>query len=254
MGAVVARRLQAWGGGGCGGGVTGMQPGAGQPGTRWARVYGAGRAQSKNGERGRQGSERADGEEWPDDLWPDDEPARRIGGSAGGGGAGEPWPAAVNPAGVPGHGALRRRVRPGTLAVIALAAAAAGAGIVLGVVDLSSSPSATTAAPGGQPSQLAPVPPGGNGALPGAGSGGTAMIFMIGKVTAVSGTSITIGGPAHSITAAVTDSTRVTGKVSGIRGIKVGDQVSAQITQSGGRSSAIAIQDPAQPPPGGSLP
>jgi hypothetical protein len=144
--------------------------------------------------------------------------------------------------------------------VIALAAAAAGAGIVLGVVDLSSSPSATTAAPGGQPSQLAPVPPGGsgqpggNGALPGAGSGGTAMIFMIGKVTAVSGTSITIGGPAHSITAAVTDSTRVTGKVSGIRGIKVGDQVSAQITQSGGRSSAIAIQDPAQPPPGGSLP
>src|ERR1019366_8762946 len=124
-----------------------------------------------------------------------------------------------------------------------------------GVVDLSSAPSATSA---GQPSQLTPVPPGGgsqpggNGALPGAGPGGTAMIFMIGKVTAVSGTSITIGGPAHSITAAVTDSTRVTGKVSGIRGIKVGDQVSAQITQSGGRSSAIAIQDPAQPPPGGS--
>jgi hypothetical protein len=200
------------------------------------------------------GSEPADGDEWPDDLWPDDEPARRIGGSAGGGGAGEPWPAAVNPAGVPGHGALRRRVRPGTLAVIALGAAAAGAGIVLGVVDLSSSPSATTAAPGGRPSQLAPVPPGGNGALPGAGPGGTAMIFMIGKVTAVSGTSITIGGPAHSVTAAVTDSTRVTGKVSGIRGVKVGDQVSAQITQSGGRSRAIAIQDPAQAPPGGSLP
>jgi hypothetical protein len=80
------------------------------------------------------------------------------------------------------------------------------------------------------------------------------MIFMIGKVTAVSGTAITIGGPAHSTTAAVTDSTRVTGKVSGIRGVKVGDQVSAQITQSGGRSRAIAIQDPAQAPPGGSLP
>ena len=230
-----------------------------------SRGFGGGRWPGEPGGAGWPGEsgpgELAGGDEWPDDLWPDDdEPAGRSGGSAGGGGAGEPWPAAVNPASVPGHGALRRRVRPGTLAVIALGAAAAGAGIVLGVVDLSSSPSATTAAPGGQPSQLAPVPPGGsgqpggNGALPGAGSGGTAMIFMIGKVTAVSGTSITIGGPAHSITAAVTDSTRVTGKVSGIRGIKVGDQVSAQITQSGGRSSAIAIQDPAQPPPGGSLP
>jgi hypothetical protein len=191
------------------------------------------------------GSERADGDEWPDDLWPDDdEPAGHRGGAAGG----------------PGHGAPRRRVRPGVLAVIALGAAAAGAGIVLGVVDLSSSPSATTAAPVGQPTQLTPVPPGGsgpaggNGALPGSVPGGTAMIFVIGKVTAVSGTSITIGGPTHSVTAAVTDSTRVTGKVSGIRGVKVGDQVSAQITQSGGRSSAIAIQDPAQPPPGGSLP
>jgi hypothetical protein len=207
------------------------------------------------------GSERADGDEWPDDLWPDDdEPAGRGGGAAGGGGAGDPGPAAVNPAGVPGNGAPRRRVRPGALVVIALGAAAAGAGIVLGVVDLSSSPPATAAAPGGQPSQLTPVAPGGNGlpvgngALPGSGSGGTAMIFVIGKVTAVSGTSITIGGPTHSVTAAVTDSTRVTGKVSGIRGVKVGDQVSAQITQSGGRSSAIAIQDPAQPPPGGSLP
>jgi hypothetical protein len=205
--------------------------------------------------------ERAGGDEWPDDLWPDDDgPAGRSGGSAGGGGAEEPRPAAVNPVGGPGNGVPRRPVRPGVLAVIALGAAAAGAGIVLGVVDLSSSPSATSAAPVGQPSQLTPVPPGGssqpggNGALPGSVPGGTAMIFVIGKVTAVSGTSITIGGPAHSVTAAVTDSTRVTGKVSGIRGVKAGDQVSAQITQSGGRSSAIAIQDPAQPPPGGSLP
>ncbi len=205
--------------------------------------------------------ERAGGDEWPDDLWPDDDgPAGQSGGPAGGGGAGEPRPVAVNPAGGPGNGVPRRPVRPGVLAMIALGAAAAGAGIVLGVVDLSSSPSATSAAPVGQPSQLSPVlpggssQPGGKGALPGSVPGGTAMIFVIGKVTAVSGTSITIGGPAHSVTAAVTDSTRVTGKVSGIRGVKAGDQVSAQITQSGGRSSAIAIQDPAQPPPGGSLP
>src|ERR1035441_534910 len=119
MGAVVARRLQAWGGGGWGGGVTGMQPGAGQPGTRWARVYGAGRAQSKNGERGRQGSERADGEEWPDDLGPDDEPARRVGGWRRSGGAvasgGQPGecagPRGAEAAGPTGHAGRDRAGR-----------------------------------------------------------------------------------------------------------------------------------------------
>ena len=70
----------------------------------------------------------------------------------------------------------------------------------------------------------------------------------------MTGTSITIGGPGHTVTAAVTGSTRITGKVSGISGIKVGDQVSAQIVQNGGAARASAIQDPAQPPAGGSLP
>lgn len=74
------------------------------------------------------------------------------------------------------------------------------------------------------------------------------------QVTAVSSTSITAGGAGHTVTAAVTRSTRITGKVSGISGIKVGDQVSAQIVQNGGAASATAIQDPAQPPAGGTAP
>jgi hypothetical protein len=60
--------------------------------------------------------------------------------------------------------------------------------------------------------------------------------------------------PGHTVTAAVTGSTRVTGKVSGISGVKVGDQVSAQIVQNGGAASATAIQDPARPPAGGTVP
>jgi hypothetical protein len=162
------------------------------------------------------------------------------------------------PRGGPGVGP-RKRARPVTLAIIALAAAAIGAAIVLAVDDLSSS-AAPAAAPGSQPSSLAPGQqfgngqPGANGGLPGGGPGGTASVFMIGKVTAVTSTSITVGGPGRSITAAVTGDTRVTGKVSSIGGVKVGDQVSAQMTQSGGKITATAIQDPAQAPPGGGPP
>jgi hypothetical protein len=141
--------------------------------------------------------------------------------------------------------------------VTALAAAAAGAGIALAAHDLSSSPPA--AASSSQPSAPAPAPPGdsqpgANGTLPGGGPGGTGMLFIMGKVTAVSGTSITIGGPTHTVTTAVISATRVTGRVSGISGVRVGDHVSAQISQSGGRATATAIQDPAQAAPGGSLP
>jgi len=190
-------------------------------------------------------------DDWPDDLWPgDDDPP---GGGGPGGGA-----APGMPPGSPGDGPPRRRPRGVLLLVTALLAAAAGAAIVLAVHALSGS-SAVTAGPAGQPSSLTPVAPGGNGqpgggALPGTGSGGTGTLFVIGKVTAVSGTSITVGGPGHTVKAAVTGSTRITGTVSGISGIKVGDQVSAQIVQNGGAARASAIQDPAQPPAGGTLP
>lgn len=95
------------------------------------------------------------------------------------------------------------------------------------------------------------VPPGG---VPPGGGGPGASMFVIGTVTAVSGTSITIGGQGHTITATVTHATRVTGKVAGLGGIKAGDRVSAQLTQEGGRVTAATIADPAQAPAGGSPP
>jgi|SRR5215472_15252063 len=204
-------------------------------------------------------SQRPD-EEWPDHLWPDDagspgQPGNPAGGDAPGG----RWAGPVAAEGGPG-GRPPRRARPAALAAIALAAALAGGAIALVVHDLYSSPSAGAAAPGSQPSLLAPGQsggngqPGANGGFAGGGPGGTASIFVIGKVTAVTSTSITISGPGHDMTAAVTSSTRVTGTVSGISGIKAGDEVSAQLTASGGKVTAVAIQDPAQPPSGGSLP
>jgi hypothetical protein len=191
----------------------------------------------------------ADGE-WPDDLWPDgdDGPPGEHRGQAGAG-----TPAAATS---PGRaaGALPR---PVTLMLIALAAAVAGAGAVLAVRDLSR-PSSAAPAPSSQPSGAVGGLPGGsgapgaNGALPGGSAGGR--LFVIGTVTAVSRTSITIGGSGHSVTAAVTNSTQITGNVTGIGGIRTGDEVSAQITQSGGKDSADAIQDPAQARAGGGLP
>jgi hypothetical protein len=73
---------------------------------------------------------------------------------------------------------------------------------------------------------------------------------MAGRVLAVTPASITIGRPAHRVTAAVTAATRVTGQVTSIRSVKVGDQVSAQITERGGRATATSVQDqPASPDP-----
>ena len=178
------------------------------------------------------GSAGPGGGDWPDDLWPDND----------------------DPHGGREDRPPKRRSRPALLLVIALLAAAAGAGIVLAVDGLSGS-SGVTAGPASQPSSLTPVAPGGNGgALPGTGSGGTGTLFVVGKVTAVSSRSITIGGPAHTVTAAVTSSTTVTGNVSSIGAIKVGDQVSAQIIQNGGRATATAIQYPPRSPLGGSAP
>jgi hypothetical protein len=198
-------------------------------------------------------------DDWPDDLWPEDDQPGGRGGQTGGG-RGAPQPALPGSPGGPGGGPPERRPRPAALLlVIALVAAAAGAGIVL-AVDAFSGSSGATPGSAGQPASLTPVPPGGgshtggNGALPGTGSGGTGTLFVIGKVTAVSSRSITIGGPAHTVTAAITSSTRVTGSVSGIGAVKVGDQVSAQIVQNGGSATATAIQDPAQSPLGGSAP
>jgi hypothetical protein len=182
--------------------------------------------------------------DWPDD-WPDE--------------GGEDWAAPAAAYGM-GGASGRRNLRPLALAAVAVVALGAGAGVALGIgrgLDNSSSPSAT---PSTQPSYEAPgggtVPGGGTipggGAAPGGGQVGEA--FIGGRVEAVSSTSITIGGPGQSITAAITAATKITGKVTSIGGVKVGDQVSAQITMSGGQATVTAIQDPAQALSGGGPP
>jgi hypothetical protein len=69
-----------------------------------------------------------------------------------------------------------------------------------------------------------------------------------GPVTAVSATSITLGSGARVVTAAVTRATTITGKVTSIAGIKVGDVVSASISGANGKLTADSIQDPASLP------
>ena len=193
-----------------------------------------------------------DENQWPDeDEWPDDEdqPDDYV--------TGVPWPAAPvpRPAGpAPGIGPgtrLRRVLGPLAVAVLA---AALGAGLVLAFTGSSGGPSAA-GSPGRSPRSLAPGGAAGpgqrGGVLPG---GGAATLFLIGTVTAVSSTSITIAGAGPTVTVAVTPSTRVSGRVTSISGIKVGDQVSALITQNGGRATAIAIGCPPQPAGGAGVP
>jgi hypothetical protein len=194
--------------------------------------------------------------QWPDETpWPDDEdgPDDYV--------TGVPWPAApVPPPAEPGPGigpGTRLRRVLGPLAVAALAAAA-GAGIVLAVTG-SSGGAPSAASPSRSPRYLAPgssASPGGpgqgGGVLP--GGGGAATLFLVGTVTAVSATSITIEGAGPAVTAAVTPSTRVSGRVASISGIKAGDQVSALITRNGSRATATAIAYPPQQPGGAGVP
>jgi hypothetical protein len=174
--------------------------------------------------------------DWPDD-WPEEDQAD------------PPWRRAAPPAAYrPGGGPRRRNVRPLALTVVAVVALGAGAGVALAVgrgLDNSASPSAT---PNTQPSYAAP---GGGGTVPGGSSGSVGEGFIEGRVEAVSSTSITIGGPGQSMTAAITAATKVTGNVTSISAVKVGDEISAQITVNGGQATVTAIQDPAQAPTGG---
>jgi hypothetical protein len=156
-----------------------------------------------------------------------------------------PPPARGGDGSIPGRRVL-------ALVAVALVALAAGAGVALILMKGTSSPPSSP--PAAAPSFGAPGSNGNGGAFPGGGGSGTVQMLVGGKVLAVSGTSITIGGRGHTVTAAVTSSTRVTGRVSSIGSVKVGDLVTAQITQSGGQATVTAIQDPGQLPSGPSLP
>lgn len=209
------------------------------------------------------------GDDWPDYLWPGEDDAPGDGRTAEHGAPGSAWPrppadgpfpAGPFPGGPP-PGGRRRGFRPGVLAAVVLVAALTGAGAAV-AAQLLSHPPATPAGAGNRPSVLSPAQPGGqigNGqpgtqiggnGVPGGAPGGAGQIFMVGRVTAVTGDSITIGGPGHTVTASITSATKFTGKAASIAGIKAGDQVSAQITQQGGRYVVVALQYPAQLPAG----
>jgi hypothetical protein len=159
-----------------------------------------------------------------------------------------PWPAGQQPYG----DAPPRRwpARYGVpLVLTAVIAAVAGFLVVIAVRDLSARPAAansTAPASGPAPSGGALAPSGGT--VPAPGQGQTLQLQVGGKVTAVSATSITVAGPGHQVTAAVTSATKVSGRVSGIGGVKDGDMVSIQATGTEGNLTATAIQDPASLP------
>jgi hypothetical protein len=164
--------------------------------------------------------------------------------------AGFPQP----PPPVPGR---RRRVHPLTLAAVAVAGATIGVAAVM-IADI---PAGTTAAVGGTPpsAPTEQAPSGGatnpGGAYPGGGPSGLPPVtgngsglrmLLSGRVTAVSATSITIGGIGPSVTAKIIKATQFSGRVHSIGGVKVGDQVSATLSGSSASSlTATAIEDPA---------
>jgi hypothetical protein len=145
----------------------------------------------------------------------------------------------------------RRRSHP--LIVAAVVIAAAVIGVVAAVLIIgrpAGSPAAATTPAGSAPAQgsapgsgLGSTAPGsGLGLGGGGGAGGN--LFLGGRVTAISATSITLTGQGQMFTAAITSSTRFTG-VRGPSGIKAGDLVTVQITGYGsGHPVATGIQDP----------
>ena len=164
-----------------------------------------------------------------------------------------PWPP---PPGTyppsPGRGNRTAR-QAGLLAVTAVVAALAGFGVVAAALHDVTSSASPGASAGSSPSANASpsagpaLPAGGTQAripLP-AGPGQQELLEIGGKVMAVSAKSITVGGPGQSVTAAVTAATKVTGRVSRIGGIKVGDFVAVSISGTNGKLTANSIQDPA---------
>lgn len=172
---------------------------------------------------------------WADDEWPDDDRPRDHRAD---------WPAAPR---APTDADLLTWLYSNAMAVALVAVLAGVAGAFLAFLLIQGPPAspADTSAPSGARS-LVPSIGGGDsaGALPG-GTGGQVQALVVGKVTAVSSTSITVAGQGNAITGAVTGATKVTGKVIGISGVKVGDQVLVKFTGTPGSFTAATIQDPA---------
>ena len=166
-----------------------------------------------------------------------------------------PWPAVPPP--YPEPPGRSRTSKIILLTLTAAVAAAAGFLVVTAIRDVSATPATANATPSATPSSPAqgglPTSGSGNGSggalpIPSTGPGQVPHLEIGGRVSAVSPTSITLGAQGQSVTAAVTKSTTITGKVHAISGIKAGDLVSAQIVSTDGKLTATAIQDPASIP------
>jgi hypothetical protein len=238
----------------------------GVPGTGWTTVWGAGADEDAEDE------DEADEDDWPedslDDGWPNDDDDWLDDESPE-----DEWldgkPFAM-PGGPPGPGYWRGWGHGGvpgfsTWMAVAVAVVAGVVGVAVGFFLTRGAPvaSATGGVSGSMPAVSAPasVPaPGpastGGGAgpqdlpgLPGSASGngnGQLRILLTGRVLAVSATSVTIGGAGPSVTAAVTSTTKLTGHVHGLGGVKVGDEIAAQLTGTPSHLVITTLQDPAQ--------
>jgi hypothetical protein len=174
-----------------------------------------------------------------DDAWPQDAGPRHAA-----------WPQDAEPGNVgwPGHRGGRGATGFSVRRAVAVAVVAAAMGVTAGLLLVRGTPTAD----GANQAATAPsasAPAGGAGlparpALSGEGNG-QLRLLLTGRVLAISGTSITIGGNGPSVTATITRSTKITGAVRGIGGVKAGAEVSAQITGISGHLTATAIQDPA---------
>ncbi|MBR7826372.1 hypothetical protein KDK95_08670 [Actinospica sp. MGRD01-02] len=156
-----------------------------------------------------------------------------------------------------GYGGYQPPKSNAPLMAVAVVAVAAAIGLLI-VLVFANSPSSASAASdptNGNPAPTQTYAGGGSGggtlaALPPlSGNGGGLMYMLNGKVAAISSTSITLAGNGPSVTAAINSSTQVSGDISSVSGIKVGDQVTAQVSgQSSSSLVATAIQDPGTGP------
>lgn len=137
-----------------------------------------------------------------------------------------------------------------TLAVVGGVTAAVVSSGPAGRPSAGGSPGGTTH--GGAPSSGSASP--GNGRHGAAPAGRSTRIFVTGRVSALTAASVTIASGGPPVRAAVTPSTLFTGRVSGLAGVRVGDQVAATITVRTGRATATRLRDPAALPSGGNIP
>ena len=126
-----------------------------------------------------------------------------------------------------------RRHRTVSLVVTAVLALGLGAGTVIIYRDLTTATTPTAAVHASTPAQGS------------SGAGPFTQLMLIGEVTAVGRGTVTISVPGQSLRAAVTRSTRFTGSVRALSGVRVGDMVAAQITAANGVAKIVSLQDPA---------